>query len=404
MRVSGTQPVHSLICHDPRVHDATSRASKVLSTGELTYSMTPMTADVAEPIVAETACSVTGLGYLQLSNEQGVVGDAMYTALTAVRNGLDYPAAVCTPHPNGLLGCFILKDDFEGDTAFLDCQIINDEKDRRHVFMHPIFESLRSRRTFIWAVRVAPEHWSTIADDKDAHWCLVIGEIDARPQVVIPRGNIFTFTNRTEPFRDVYYDRSISHIQVFNPMMADDGSWEETHNNLARNVKCMLEMAGIAVHDGQFFTGQAEYPKVRELWQTGFQCFGIAQEYMRRVNVRANLHLAGPDPELDRMMHTTYTGLARPSVLRESMIAACATRAVTQSGYKARVAVELPGKGIEASEVAPGAEGRNKEYPPRIDDPDADAIGEDATFVLANPTSLHNGFTYPVPWPSALTS
>ncbi|ETS81113.1 hypothetical protein PFICI_06115 [Pestalotiopsis fici W106-1] len=370
----GSQTSTNVFHNAAEVHTPVARAAKVISTGELSYSTTPMTSRVASQVLnpTTTGCAMAGLGYLQLSNDYGVVSDSMWTALTTVRNGLDTPEAVSTPHPGGFLGYFIMENatQFTSETEFLNLQVVTEPKGDRSMWVHPAFDSLRSRQTFIWAVRIGPRNWRNIADDRNAHWCLVVGEIEARPATVVSRGTTFPYTNRREDFVDLYYDRSIRSIQIFNPLIDDDLNRERTHRLLAREITVMLTRAGIAVHTEQFRFGQAEYGQVTEPWQTGFQCFGIAQEYMRRLNVRANLGLEDTSEEAEQMMRSTYVGLPRISVLRESMIAACATRAVIQSDYKARIAVELPGQGIEADTVAPMAGGGFGEHPQRIDDPD----------------------------------
>ncbi|KAF3023610.1 hypothetical protein E8E14_012409 [Neopestalotiopsis sp. 37M] len=390
----GSPPSSSGSVHSNE-HVPAVRATKVMSTGELSYSTTPMPAHIAEPILSAvtTGCALSGLGYLQLSNTQGVVADSMWASLATLRNNLDYPREVSTPHPAGFLGYFVGDPaTFREKTEFLTITEAHDSLGNSSRWVHPEFESLRARQVFIWAIRVGPHDWRSTADDKNAHWCLVIGEIDARPPWLVPRGTTFEYTNRREEFVDIYYDRSVRSIQIFDPLIDHNQNRDRLESLLEQEVIITLQRAGIACRESDFCDHQAEYPKVSHAWQTGFQCFGIAQEYMRRLNVRANFGLSDLSPQAQAMMTSSFVGLPKISVLRESMVAACATRAVIQSEYKARIAVELPGRGVEADTVAPLANGGCGDHPPRRDDPDH-ALKVLGGFTAASEGRLPNNLT-----------
>jgi hypothetical protein len=328
---------------------AERRFAMIVSTGELLHDRKPMNEAIAARILHDTAVPVSAMNNLQIGRDSGIVGHTMLYALSYLRNQLDDPTKVYTPHPNDINWFYYDDMDvFAAETEYLEPQINADASSARDVWIHPALSELRTRETAVWAVRAGPSDWSGIIDDNDAHWCLIVANFEDRVPVIVPRGTEFSWDERTNETRDVFYDRSLKDIQIFNPLMGRNAGRSIIQRRLAVMFGHILNYAGIAFQAHQLLNHRQAYPKVRELWQTGHQCFGIAQEYFRRLQAYSNMsapvaHGSAQPTSHQRAMGRAYVGLHNVDVLRESMLAACAARAVALSNYQARHAVELPG-------------------------------------------------------------
>ncbi|KAK9413807.1 hypothetical protein SUNI508_11625 [Seiridium unicorne] len=328
---------------------AQSRAGKVVSTGELLHDRTRMHGATEAETLDDVGCAISGMNYLQIARNRGVVAQSFRYAISHLRNQLDYPSQVHTPAPNSV-NWFHHDglDTFMEETNHLDPQINTDENGAKSVWFHPVFQQFRSRKSCVWVVRAAPPDFESITDDRNAHWVVIVANFVDQVPVLVSRGMAFAWNNERDNTRDVYYDRTLHDVQIFDPLLGSQAQRAVIHSRIAKYFGVTMNRAGIAYKASQMTEHQLGYNQVANRWETGYQVYAIVQEYFRRLQLGQSFSRLGrelPPVFWEQIMWYDYNGLHATDVVRESMMTACAARAVAISGFRARLAVELPGRG-----------------------------------------------------------
>lgn len=342
--------------------EAKPRVAKVVATGELGYDTAPMPIALQEQVLEEVRGAVSGMNRLQLARDRGVVATSMKHALGFLRNQLGHPHRVHVADPNTFAWfhheTYLKFYDETYDTTLLLGHY--DDTGTASVWISPVFQQFRQRDTAVWAIRVRPSDLKQIADDRTAHWCLVVANFTTKRKTVVPRGKVFAYDDTCHAFVDRYFDRELVDVQFFDPL-EDCGL---VRSAIAKKVTQVLGTAfgraGIAYRDTQLHEHlkSSGYAKVEHLWQTGYQVYAIAREYFRRLALLENISAGSQTNAVrDRLIRADYNGLIGIDAAREEMMVGCAARAIVLSDYEARVAIELPGfsTGHSSADLRPDA-------------------------------------------------
>jgi hypothetical protein len=337
---------------------ARARAAKVVSTGELHHDTTPMRKRTQDEILAEVGGPVSGMNYLQIARNRGVVAQSFQHAIGYLRNQLDDPTQVHSPSPNDI-DWFHHSSmvEFGNETSYLDPHISDNGNKTKSAWFHPAFERFRERTTCVWVVRVDPHDLNEIADERTAHWCLIVANFHDMERVIVPRGQRFPWSGQTNMLRDVCYDRALHDLQIFDPLVGSEAKRNQIRARIVDFLGATLIRSGV-VYKTDLLNQRVGHPRVSHRWETGFMVYAIAQEYFRRLQIGQYFHRQSGNPGLNfwqSVMWADYVSLPGTDVVRESMMAACAARAIAKSEYRARLAIELPGKnaGYKSTKLDP---------------------------------------------------
>ncbi|KAH8198412.1 hypothetical protein TruAng_007447 [Truncatella angustata] len=331
--------------------EANSRLAEIVSTGELGRAPTPMPDQGADPVLEQVARPVAGMNHLQISRTRGVMVRSMQYALNHLQNELDDPTLVHTPDPNHF-DHFWDKDAYFYKAGLLRNEIYINADGGKGVKFHPHFEQFRDRSTCVWAVKYSSSwHDEDQGPDVNSHWCLIVANFVNRQSTIISPeqscpwmeedGDVTFFAS------DRCFDRSLFDVQIFDPLWDTEADRDFRRMKLVHYFNQILELAGVAARPTQFVEHMPAYEQVQYKWQTGYQVYVIAREYMRRLNVLHTFrHIGAGLEDINvwiKVMWGDYFGLMGIDAARESMMAGCAVRAIQKSKFRARLAIELPG-------------------------------------------------------------
>ncbi|KAI1852900.1 hypothetical protein JX265_012928 [Neoarthrinium moseri] len=329
-----------------------SRVAKVANTKDLTYDTTPMPAKRLNPILNTIGGPVRGLSYLQFERTRGAIALSLQYAVSYLRNQLDDPTMVSSPCPDNINWFFYPDlDNFIEGTQWLDPVMEETGDGEKRFFTHPAFVSFRTRPISIWVIRMGPNETDEedIRADRDAHWAVLISyNEDLKEPVFVPRGRYCRIDATLDPHRDRYYDRKVFCVQFFDPLDGPAEDRSARYNKVANFFNQLCIRAGTILPEERGTWRFSHHPTVTEEWETGYCCYAIIQQYMRRVQLLRTYGDYGKgQADSDfwrRIMWANYDGMPHVDACRESMMAGCACRAIAMSGFKARLAVELPGR------------------------------------------------------------
>lgn len=199
----------------------------------------------------------------------------------------------------------------------------------------------------VWTIRIGPTDFSRIQDDRTVtHWAAVVAHFTDRVQHVCRRGEELEWSKRSYPDGDIFYDRALYDLQIFDPL---DGTRDERSS---RCIKLEMELgetfrrSGVAWRRNQMRAARPDHPKVKHVWETGYMCFVIVQDFMRRQQIALVLQKSGKMPKdfEPSVMWQPYIGLHDTDTIRQAMMLAYAGSAISRSNYEARIAIEIPGR------------------------------------------------------------
>lgn len=277
-------------------------------------------ADLIEP-------QVNAMNMCQYTRAQPVIPRTMTEAVWYEHHLLIDPSIVCCPEADA--GMVIdparardpLVVEFQAQIkrrCILNRELDGLQLDDPKLQISSFFTEMRNRSYTVWPVRCARNHW-----------VVILMRIDARPE-----GNR-VIKDEDGNFEN-YFDRHVRTISVIDPMGRIEPS--SIVEFLWNQVAPVLAKAGILV-DSKTTYAVVQTPTVADVWETGFVCYAVVRELMRRF--RRLLYHKGCSND-----HFLWDDLQEDLNVdgwREAMGLACAMRGIQAGGYEPRLALELPG-------------------------------------------------------------
>ncbi|KAI0172923.1 hypothetical protein GGR52DRAFT_591436 [Hypoxylon sp. FL1284] len=187
--------------------------------------------------------------------------------------------------------------------------------------VNALFGPMRDREFTVWPVQV-PEGKS----DENKCWVTVIMRVEPTEVVVNTSSK--------------YIDRVVTDIAIMDSLLSSSKRRDSRQKLVEKRLAEILELGGIE------FSEAAERHELQtegtmDSWATGYIAYAVCREFLRRLKVlihrRQRLERV-PEHFLWYLFEETYN----IHTYRESLMAACAHQTIEMSGYRVRMALDVP--------------------------------------------------------------
>ncbi|KAI8962592.1 hypothetical protein F5Y11DRAFT_322098 [Daldinia sp. FL1419] len=286
-------------------------AARLISNPEFKSGWGATLSQEINDVVRTVRADAAGVYQLQVARDRPIYPASIYTAMFWEARHYRKSSTIFTPAVYDTLPLF---EEEEGGNARRAMATVTKKTttDTDEIKYHPLLESIRDSQFTLWPVHIPSENI----------WVTIILQIQAIPENV--RG-------------DTSFDREVVACAIIDP-------FPEERDERRENVKGKLSK----VLDG----GYIRFPEhamietfttedIEESWETGYVAYALCREFIRRMNVlkfrEDRGHVVNPD-----LLWAGFEEHHDIDSYRELMMAACANRTIRKSGYRVRMALEVP--------------------------------------------------------------